>query len=94
MKIRAFRVPSVGTEQERVPTLLEQRLLQSQGDFDHDIATALAFLSSWAYGEPEEFAASLLRIGLPGSQCASLDLSNDALLLTDRAYLVQSSDKQ
>lgn len=94
MKMRGFRVQAVKSEQERAPTYLEQRLLLNQGEFDHDIATALAVLSAWAYAVPEEFAAYLVRIGLPGSQCASLELTNEVLLITDCAYLIQSHDKQ
>jgi hypothetical protein len=93
MKIRGFMVPPVGSTQPHEKSLVEQRMLQGQKDFDRDIATVLAILSSWSYAAPEEFAALLPRVGLPGSQCAVLTLRNDAMLLETCAYIVQSWDK-
>ncbi|XXX80842.1 lipase family protein [Sorangium sp. So ce134] len=90
MKIRGFRVPRVDAE----PTLVEKRLVSNQGDFDREIATVLAVLSTWTYADPEEFATSILRTGLPGSQCAVLTLANDAMLLDTCASIIQSWDKR
>ncbi|WP_437930621.1 hypothetical protein WMF37_15770 [Sorangium sp. So ce291] len=90
MKIRGFRVPRIDAE----PTFVEKRLVSNQGDFDGEIATVLAVLSTWTYAEPEEFATSILRTGLPGSQCAVLTLANDAMLLDTCASIIQSLDKR
>ncbi|MGK3989296.1 lipase family protein [Sorangium sp. So ce136] len=93
MKIRGFMVPPIGSLQPRELSLIEQRMLQKHKGFDRDIATILAVLSSWSYASPEEFASLLPRVGLPGSQCAVLTLTNDAMLLETCAYIVQSWDK-
>jgi hypothetical protein len=88
-KLRPLR-PS-NTEDFPVYHDLVARLLRP-GPFEYDatVAHVAAVLAGWSYSAPNVVATMMVRMGLERNRCRYIGLSNDALLVSSQAYLIQS----
>ena len=74
-----------------VPTLAEQ-MLGNHGRYDQTIARALCSVASWCYAEPDTFARMMTGLYLPDTECVTVSFENDALLVNNDVFLLQSTD--
>jgi len=81
---RAASYPTIST--------LEQQMLANGARYDQTIARALCAVSSWCYSEPDTFARMMTRQQLLDSECVSVSFANDALLVDNDAFILQSFD--
>jgi hypothetical protein len=58
--------------------------------YDLQAAQLLASASAWEYSDLQTFAIMMVRQGLAGCNCVSIQVANDALLVDTSAMLVQS----
>ncbi|WP_437311956.1 lipase family protein [Sorangium sp. So ce388] len=89
MKIVGFKVPSTG--RWNILGAMMSSMTNGETGFSHWNAYLLSLLSSWAYADTETFASRIADAA--GFQCAVLQTVNDALVLNNAAYLIQSQDK-
>ncbi|XXX74532.1 lipase family protein [Sorangium sp. So ce134] len=62
--------------------------------YNAKIAEILAFASTWTYADLPTFAERMHRRGFGNSECVSIGIRNEALLLDVRSVLVQSPDRK
>ncbi|XXY53299.1 lipase family protein [Sorangium sp. So ce269] len=77
-----------------VPMQLESYLKGIRpGLYDNKATEIMSFASSWAYSDVSSFAYAMAQRGLPGNDCVSIGIKNDAMLVDVSVLLLQSRNK-
>lgn len=88
------RRPSCNSSDRDAPTLMEQHLIELDGEVRDERATEiLCFASAWAYSDLTTFAAAMCPRGLYG-EFVGINISNHVAFVDTTAYLFLSDTQQ
>jgi hypothetical protein len=72
------------------PNLVRDLCAIKAGDYDETAAHVCAVLCGWAYSDAEVVATMMVRLGLERNRCRYIGLVNGAMLVSSKAYYIQS----
>ena len=92
IRTRLVDNPRPGSRLYSPPPTLAEQMLGNHGKYDQTIARALCSVASWCYAEPDTFARMMTGLYLPDTECVTVSFENDALLVNNDVFLLQSTD--